>query len=155
MTYDNQHAWTAYRIADAFANYNQLETAQKYYLIAVNLAPYVLDFRMKLSSTYTVQKEWDESIKHYEWILKEFPKMESAWCNLGFNYLQKGDWQKAEECYNQSLTLNPKHIQTLLNKAALYILLDEKEKVVLYLKKVLEVNPNHIKAQTLLKEINH
>lgn len=154
MTYDNQHAWTAYRIGASFAAANQLVEAQKYHQQAVDLAPYVLDFRMKLASVFSAQKQLDNAIAQYEWILEEFPKMESAWCNLGFTHLQKGDWQKAQTCYDQSLALNPKHIQTLLNKAALHLLLNEKEKVVFYLERVLEVNPNHPKAQTLLKEIN-
>ncbi|MBF90382.1 MAG: pilus assembly protein TadD [Flavobacteriales bacterium] len=154
MTYDNQHAWTAYRIGAAFSETNQLKEAETYYQKAVSLAPYVLDFRMKLASVFSAQREHDAAILQYEWILNEFPKMESAWCNLGFSYLQKGDLKKAHECYNQSLELNPKHIQTLLNKAALNLLLNEKEKVVLYLERVLEVYPNHPKAQTLLKEIN-
>ena len=87
-------------------------------------------------------------------ILNEFPKMETAWCNLGFAYLKYGNINEAQECFNNSISLNPGHIQTLLNLASLHLLLDEKEKVVKYLNRVLDIQPKHLKARNLLNQIN-
>ena len=80
--------------------------------------------------------------------------MQIAWCNLGFAYLKYGNVSEAQECFNNSISLNPDHIQTLLNLASLHLLLDEKEKVVKYLNRVLDIQPNHIKANNLLTEVN-
>ena len=154
MTYDNQHAWTLYRIGYSFANNKQNILAIEYYERAVALAPYVLEFKMKLADLLLNQGSYEKSIIHYKNILNEFPKMQTAWCNLGFAYLKYGNIIEAEVCFNNSISLDPNHIQTLLNLASIHVLLDEKEKVVKYLKRVLDIQPNNIKANNLLKEIN-
>ena len=80
--------------------------------------------------------------------------METAWCNLGYAYLKYGNISEAQECFNNSISLNPNHIQTLLNLASLHLLLDEKEKVQKYLNRVLNIQPKHLKARNLLNQIN-
>ena len=154
MTYDNQHAWTSYRIGHSFALNKQNILALEYYEKAVALAPYVLEFKMKLADLLLIQGNFEKSIMHYKNILNEFPKMETAWCNLGFAYLKCGEIREAQECFNNSIKLNPVHIQTLLNLASLHLLLNEKEKVIKYLNRVLDIKPKHNKAYNLLKEIN-
>ena len=154
MTYDNQHAWTSYRIGYSFALNKQNILALEYYEKAVALAPYVLEFKMKLADLLLIQGNFEKSIMHYKNILNEFPKMETAWCNLGFAYLKCGEIREAQECFNNSIKLNPVHIQTLLNLASLHLLLNEKEKVIKYLNRVLDIKPKHNKAYNLLKEIN-
>ena len=91
MTYDNQHAWTLYRIGYSFANNKQNILAIEYYEKAVALAPYVLEFKMKLADLLLNQGNYEKSIIHYKNILNEFPKMQTAWCNLGFAYLKYGN----------------------------------------------------------------
>ena len=154
MTYDNEHAWTSYRIGYSFAHNRQYTLAIEYYEKAVALAPYILEFKMKLADLLLNQGNYEKSIIHYKNILNEFPKMQTAWCNLGFAYLKYGNITEAHECFNNSISLNPDHIQTLLNFASLHLILDEKESVVKYLKRVLDIQPKNIKANNLLKEIN-
>lgn len=154
QSYDNSHAWTAYRIGEAYHFMGQENRAIEYYQKAINLAPFVLDFQMKLASVYASKKQFKQATNTYQSILKEFPKHESAWCNLGFTLLQQQNFREANTCYDQALALNPQHIQSLLNKAALMLMLGDILQGKLYLKKVLKVQPNHPKAIVLLKEIN-
>ncbi len=154
QSYDNDHAWTAYRIGAAYHFMEQENTAIEYYQKAINLAPFVLDFQMKLASAYTGNKQLKEAESTYRILLAEFPKNESAWCNLGFTLLQQQNFREANNCYEKALALNPQHIQSLLNKAALMLMLGDISQGKLYLKKVLRAQPNHPKAVVLLKEIN-
>ena len=63
MSYSNDHAWTSYRIGTAFLASSQHNEAKKYYEKAVTLAPYILDFRMKLASLYALQEDFQAAMK--------------------------------------------------------------------------------------------
>ena len=47
QSYDNAHAWTAYRIGEAYNNLGYADAALLFYKKATDLAPYVLDFENK------------------------------------------------------------------------------------------------------------
>ena len=69
MTYDNQHAWTSYRIGYSFAQNRQNILAIEYYDKAVALAPYILEFKIKLADLLLNQGDYEKSIIHYKNIL--------------------------------------------------------------------------------------
>jgi hypothetical protein len=154
MSYDNSDAWTAYRIAQAHQN-QELVISQTlfYYQKAVELAPYVLDFRLKLADMYSNINSFALAEKEYRTLLAQFSKHESAWCNLGYVLLKQGQNQSAMECYDKALQLNPQHIQSLLNKASLLILDGDFNKGKLYLKRILDIEPNNSKAVYLLSTL--
>ena len=154
MSYDNSDAWTAYRIAQAHQN-QDLGISQTlfYYRKAVELAPYVLNFRLKLADMYSNTNSFALAENEYRTLLAQFSKHESAWCNLGYVLLKQGQNQSAMECYNKALQLNPQHIQSLLNKASLLILDGDFNKGKLYLKRILDIEPNNSKAVYLLSTL--
>ena len=147
MSYDNSDAWTAYRIAQAHQNQELgINQILFYYQKAVELAPYVLDFRLKLADMYSNINSFALAEKEYRTLLAQFSKHESAWCNLGYVLLKQGQNQSAMECYDRALQLNPHHIQSLLNKASLLILDGDFNKGKLYLRRILDIEPNNNKA---------
>ena len=154
ISYDNADAWTAYRIAQAHQNQG-LSSKQTiaYYQKAVDLAPYVLDFRLKLADMYTNIQSYALAEKEYRSLLAQFSKHESAWCNLGFVLLQQGQNLAAMECYDKALGLNPQHIQALMNKASLLLIEGQIDKGKLYLKRILEIDPQNIKVENLLSAL--
>ena len=154
MSYDNSDAWTAYRIAQAHQN-QELGISQTlfYYQKAVELAPYVLEFRLKLADMYSNTNSFSLAEKEYRTLIGQFSKHESAWCNLGYVLLKQGQNQSAMECYDKALKLNPQHIQSLLNKASLLILDGDFNKGKLYLKRILDIEPNNSKAVYLLSTL--
>lgn len=153
-SYDNADAWTAYRIGAAYRQQGQLVLAINYFEKSCELAPFVLDFQMKLAAAYAANKQLDKAIQTYRDLLEEFPKQATAWCNLGFTLLQLEQFREANNCYDKALTLDPQHIQSLLNKAALMLMMGEVSQGKLYLKKVLQLQPQHPKASILLEQIN-
>ena len=154
MSYDNSDAWTAYRIAQAHQNQDLgINQTLFYYQKAVELAPYVLDFRLKLADMYSNINSFALAEKEYRTILAQFSKNESAWCNLGYVLLKQGQNQSAMECYDRALQLNPYHIQSLLNKASLLILDGDFNKGKLYLRRILDIEPNNSKAEYLFSTL--
>lgn len=50
---------------------------------------------------------------------------EEKWCEMGYEYIRKGELTAAEECYQEALKINPKNPYALLNLSYIY---SQKEK---------------------------
>lgn len=148
-SYSNTHAWTSYRIAYSF---EQLASsmALSFYQNAVDLAPYVITFRMKLANYYSKNRQFAQAEKHYRWVINEFPKNENAWCNLGYAMVQQNEPEQGIQCYDKALALNPRHVQSLLNKASLLLFKGKIKQGRVYLNRVLEIQPENKKVQDLM-----
>jgi len=152
-TYSNDHAWTCYRIGEALYNLGNIQRAATYYKQAVNLAPFVLDFKHKYGLVLASQGLLAEAEKTFEDIRKEHPKHVSALTNLGYIQLSKGKIKVAEELYFKALSIDPDYEQLLLNVAGLYAYKKEYKRAEFYLNKLLKRNPNHSQAKQALLHI--
>lgn len=152
-TYSNEHAWTCYRIGEAFYNLGNIQRAATYYKQAVNLAPFVLDFKHKYGLVLASQGLLAEAEKTFEEIRKEHPKHVSALTNLGYIQLSKGKIKVAEELYFQALSIDPDYEPLLLNLAGLHAYKKEYKRAQFYLNKLLKRNPNHSQAKQALQHI--
>ena len=152
-TYSNEHAWTCYRIGEAFYNLGNIQRATTYYKKAVNLAPFVLDFKHKYGLVLASQGLLAEAEKTFEDIRKEHPKHVSALTNLGYIQLSKGKIKVAEELYFQALSIDPDYEPLLLNVAGLHAYKKEYKRAQFYLNKLLKRNPNHSQAKQALQHI--
>jgi len=151
-SYSNSHAWTSFRIAYAYEMLGA-NLAKAYYQKAVELAPFVLKFRLKLADYYSKTLELDKAEEEYRTILEEFSKNENVWCNLGFVLAQKNDFEAANQCYDKALSLNPVHIQSLLNKASLLIIQGDISKGKLYLNRILEIDSTNEKVKSIMSSL--
>ncbi|HEU4719575.1 MAG TPA: tetratricopeptide repeat protein, partial [Bacteroidia bacterium] len=120
-SFDNEDAWTAYRIGEAFYHLGDMPAAEKFYKKAVDLAPFHPDFRSKYALTLAVQQKKFEAKTEYQHVLDQYPDYVPALTNLGYLWLEDGDDKKAESYYSQALALDPDDPQALLNMAGLYI----------------------------------
>jgi tetratricopeptide (TPR) repeat protein len=151
-SYSNSHAWTSFRIAYSYDKLNS-NLALDYYKKAVELAPYVLKFRLKLGDFYSKSQDLDNAEKQYRLILDEFSKNENVWCNLGYILVQKNNFDEANSCYDKALALNPVHIQSLLNKASLLIIQGDINKGKLYLNRILEIDSKNEKVKSIMSSL--
>ena len=152
-SYSNEHAWTSYRIGEAFFNVGDLQRATNYYKKATDLAPYVLDFKNKYGSSLAAKGLLPTAEKIFTEILKENPKHVSALTNLGYVQLAQGNVTKAEQLYFKALSLDPDYEALLLNIAGLYAYKKDYQQAELYLKRLLKRNPNNLKAKQALTQI--
>jgi len=152
-SYSNDHAWMSYRIGEAFYNLGDLQRAINYYKKAVDLAPYVLDFKNKYGSALAAKGLLPIAEKEFNEILKENPKHVSALTNLGYVKLSQGNVSEAERLYFKALSLDPDYEALLLNIAGLYAYKKEFKKAEIYINKILKRNPNNTKAKQALSQI--
>lgn len=152
-TYSNDHAWTSYRVGEAFYNIGDIQRAINYYKKAVDLAPYVLDFKNKYATALASKGLILNAEKEFMEILKENPKHVSALTNLGFIKLSQGKLYEAEELYDKALKLDPDYEALLLNVAGLYAFKKDYKQAEQYLTRVLKKNPTNLKAKEALIQL--
>lgn len=152
-TYSNDHAWTSYRIGESFYNLGDLQRAINYYKKAVDLAPYVLDFKNKYGSALAAKGLLPNAEKEFNEILRENPKHVSALTNLGYIKLSQGNVKEAERLYFKALSLDPDYEALLLNIAGLYAYKKEFKQAEIYLNKILKRNPNNTRAKQAISQI--
>ncbi len=152
-SWDNQNAWTCYRIGEAFVDANKYNDAYDYYKKATTLAPYVLEFFNKLAGVCLHSGNIEEAKANYEYIINENPKFVAALSNLGYIYMLKGNSKKAGEYYDKALALDPDYEQALLNKTGLYLSEQKVNEARELLIKILKKNPANVKAKEILSQI--
>jgi len=119
VSYDNQDAWTCYRIASSFYNLNFYVKAKTYFEKSVSLAPLNLDFKNELAGTLIKLNELDSAKKILNNIVEMNPKYEKAYCNLGVLYAMSNRHNLALEQFNKAIALNPNYGQAIKNKEQL------------------------------------
>jgi tetratricopeptide (TPR) repeat protein len=150
---DNAHAWTLYRIGEAFNTLGNTASAVKFYEKANELAPYNPDFMNKLGVALMLQKQTIRAIQVLERAVNEDPKFVQGLNNLGYAYLSTGNLLKAEAIFNNALKLDPDYELLLMNVVGLNLYkknYKEAEKLIL---QILEKNPNNQKAWTILSQL--
>ena len=147
------NAWTCYRIGQAYQNTSVPQSAETWYKRAVELAPANLDFLNKLGSIQIELDNIPTGIATLTLSLQHNPKQATALTNIGFGYLKQGNTQKAMQCYNDALALNPDLEQALLNKAGLYNYLGQSLQAKQMLKEILKRNPQNKQVQQLLEQL--
>ena len=152
-SYDNADAWTCYRIAEAYYYTNNLPNSINWFKQAIKLAPYNLEFRNKLASTYATLNNLDAATNEFNFILKENPKHVSALSNLGYICLSKGQVAEAIRLYKLAEKIDPDYEPLLLNLAGYYAFIKNKPLAIAYLKHILIKNPNNQKAKIVLDQV--
>lgn len=153
VSYSNDNAWTCYRMGEALYKTGNIPRAISYFKKAVELAPFVLDFRNKYASALASNKQLPEAILQYNEILKEHPKHVSALTNLGYVKLAQGNLPEAESLYARALKLDPDYEPLLMNLAGLYAYKKEFDESKKYLNRIIALNPNNQQAKQILTQI--
>ncbi len=152
-TFDNADAWTSYRIGEAFFKLGDPVTAELFYKQAVELAPFIPDFRSKYALALATQQKKFEARAQYQQVIDEYPDYVPALTNLGYLWLEEKEDVKAEMYYDKALALNPDDEQALMNKAGLYIYRKNFVKATEYVDRTLKVNPANQQAIRLSQQL--
>lgn len=145
--------WTAYRLAEAFAQSNNLSKAQAFYERALKLRPYNLDFREKLGVIYARQQEIEQARAAFEWVLKEDAARPLALSNLGLTYALQQNWNKALELYDKALAYDPDYASALLNKVGVLVQMRRLPEAKRVLNRCLKRHPEHPRALQMQKAL--
>lgn len=152
-SWDNQHAWTLYRIGESYYKNGDVNNAFSYFKKATELAPYNPEFNNKLGVSLLAQNKMQEAIIVFESTIAENPKFVPAITNLGYASLVSGNALKAEQLYKQGLALDPDYEMLLMNVAGLYIYKKDMMQAEVYLNKVIKKYPENLQAKEVLKQL--
>lgn len=152
-SFDNQHAWTCYRIAESYNYLGKPAEALPFLEQANKLAPYVPEFTDKLATAHASTGNNKMAHKYFDATLKENPKYVPAIANLGFLFLTEGNPLMAEQLYNKALALDPDNEDALMNMAGLYNFKGKTKEAVELLKQIIKKHPNNKRAAEILKAL--
>lgn len=150
---DIPDAWTAYRIAEAYEQQQDLPKAYDYYKRASALMPFNLDFANKYATAAGILGNTAEAKSKFEFIVNENPKSVSALNNLGYLYLTENKANEAEKLYNAALALDPDDEATLMNKAGFYLYMQQPAKAKSILLEIIHKNPKNAQAKQILANL--
>jgi predicted CXXCH cytochrome family protein len=153
--YANQHAWTAYRIGEAFKKTNQAALALPFYQRSTDLAPLVADFKNKLGSCYIALDNFTAANLVFTEILQEHPRHREALNNLGYVALRLGNRAQAQKNLEKAIYFYPDYELAYLNLVSLEMQVQNFEKVKQYLQEVLRVNPNNMRALQAFESLSN
>lgn len=149
-SYDNQHAWTCYRIGESYNYQNKANEAIAFLEQTNKLAPYVAEFKDKLATAYASTGNHNLAHQYFDETLKENPKYVPSIANLGFLYLTEGNAQMAEQLYRKALALDPDNENTLMNLAGFYNFKGNIAEAKNTLKQILKKHPGNKNAAQIL-----
>jgi tetratricopeptide (TPR) repeat protein len=152
-SWDNYHAWAAYRIGESFYKTGNAATAELFYKKATDLAPFHPDFRAKYGLTLAVNKKNFEARAQLQMVLDAYPKHVQANTNLGYLWLLEGNDKKAEQCYQTALKYDPDDDQALLNMAGLQLFRGNKAAALTLVNQCLKVHPENEQAKQLQQQL--
>ena len=107
--------------------------------------------------------DYMEAIKYYEELLDIMVDYETfnlnfsgypfdevnkstVWNNLGMAYAKLGNFNKALECFENAISLNPNFHKVWYNKGLVLAILDRYKEAIKCYDKALEINPNYVSA---------
>jgi hypothetical protein len=150
----NDDAWTAYRIGEAFSQTRMDNKALFFFDKAVQLAPFIPEFRNKLGSSQVINKDFDKAKTNFELLIRENPGYAEAYINLGYLTLTVfRNVEAADGLYEKALKLDPDNVQALLNRAGTQVFLNKPKEARKLLQQVLVVDPSNNRAKQLIKAL--
>jgi len=152
-SWDNEDAWTCYRIGDAYHNLKKYNDAFLFFKQADQLSPYNPEFKNKLAGTLMSLEKIAEAKKCYEDILVQNPEYAPAYCNLGYIYLLQGNAQKADQLYDKTLSLDPDYELAKMNKVGVMIYQKKYPQARAMLKTILSKHPENKQAKEVFDQL--
>ncbi len=152
-TFDNQNAWTCYRVGEAFSKLGVKSNAILFFQQACALAPYFPDFSEKLATAYAVNGDLINAEKYYQLTLQENPKHVLTYSQYGFLKLSQGKMKEAEELFNKGLSYDPDNEKLLLNKVGFYNATNQLNQSQNLLKKIIKKFPSNEQAKQILDQV--
>jgi tetratricopeptide (TPR) repeat protein len=147
QSYDNLHAWTAFRIAEAYNQTGQIEESLNYIEKAIELAPFIPEFHAKAAVICIKNKKYNQAEKHFREIEKEMGYDPAVWNNRGFLEEVKGDEQMAKKAYLSAIAADPNYPSAYFKLAGLHIRNNEFQPALDWLEKANKIIPNNPEIQ--------
>lgn len=149
VDFENKDAWTAYRLAEAYQYKGDLLNAKKLYERAVELAPYIGDFRNKYASLLLKLNMPNQAEAEWKKVLQEQPYHRESLNNIAFHFLQNGRSEEAGEYLRICLARNPDYLLAWQNQVTWAMQAQDAVALKLALENVIRLQPDNTQAKKL------
>jgi tetratricopeptide (TPR) repeat protein len=113
-------------------------------LVFVAVRPSAADDRSVCSDDSSASG--DEKIAACSRVLTRTPKEAAAYHNIGFEYNNKGDYERAISALDQAIRLNPKYVEAYVNRGYAYNGKGEYDRAIADLDEAIRLNPKFASA---------
>lgn len=115
-------AWSNYRIAKAFENINSLESADQFFIIALEIQSNNLDFILQHAVLQIKMKQWSKAEVSLNKYNSLYSKTAETWAYLGLVKYNAKLLSEAKNHFLKALQLDPDQILALKNLEQIYLL---------------------------------
>lgn len=159
--FSNRDAWTAYRIAEAYNQLQQMDPAHIFIHKAVTLAPHHPDFLQKAAIIDIKLRRFESAGVLYQRLIELQPLDPVVWNNFGYLYQLQGQSQSAINAYSKAIDVDPDYMPAYVKIAGLHFQDKNYKDAVEILKRANKIDPDNpeLKEQmsyllSLVKEAN-
>ncbi len=117
------------------------------YKRAVELAPAMLQARLRLASAYSAAQQLEEAEVELRRVVDANPvHTAEAWNNLGFVYLQRQQLTEAGEMFDRALDLDPDLVTAWANAGSVQLMQQQFDEAQQKFERALEIDPTYVAA---------
>lgn len=149
---ENRHAWTAYRLAEAFKFKGDFANALKLYQRATELAPFISDFRNKYASLLLQLGRAHQAEAEWKKVLQEQKEHKESLNNLAFLMLKDGRTKEAGAYLESCLAAYPDYLLAWQNQVTWAMQSEDSVVLKTALENVLRLNPEQEQARNLYRK---
>ena len=136
-----------YQVGQSYFNLGQLPQSIIYLKKAVEMQPYNLNYHVRLATAYTFAKDFPTAEKEISFVIKENPKIASAWNGLAFIDLATNRFDDAKANLKKTFALDPDFEPGHINMVKYYIAINKFKDARNEINEILKRNPNSMEAK--------
>lgn len=152
-SHENYEAWTLFRVGDMLNQAGFGAQAEKYWIKANKLAPFILEFKNKLASLRYQKGNIEQAKKDWIYIVEQDSMDFKALSNLSYYYLSQKNITESHVYIERAVKYNPDYLRAWEN----YFLLAETERDTDLMKKclieIVRLDPNNDQAKQYLNSL--
>ena len=132
-------AMTYAKIGEVFSRNNLNQKSEQYFLLSMKLMPNVIEYELKYATSLIKHKKLDKALKILEISLSKNKTYKQIYLNMGYIFLLKKEYVKAEIYFNKAISLDPDYIRAYENLLLLNQLTNNLDQVSLYSNKISKI----------------
>ncbi len=145
---------TCYRIGKAYGYTGQVAKAVEWLKLAVLKDEFYFEYKSDLASNLIKMNRLEEAKEVLLSCLNQFEEYNPALNNLGYLYIQQGQFSDAKDYLEKSLRFDPDNLKAKENMVLLYYRMNNAKMEVYWLREVINQHKNHKSAKKRLSQLN-
>ena len=151
VTFDNNDAWTLYRIGESYNMVGNTFKTIQYYQLASQLAPFQIEFKNKYATSLIANNQLPQALNELSDLVKLDNRYAPAYCNRGYVYFLMHEYKLAENEYKKAMQIDPDYTQVAVNQYILYTNWGRMQAAQTALQTFLTMHPDNPTISKLLK----